>query len=170
MRLKKASVLLSILLIIICVALLWFLILKQDEISLETINENITVENIKLGMSEQDVIALWGEGIRHEGFGGFQRDYKNKGILIGFSGDRDNDLYGRVSSLQISNSKYSIFSIKVGEDRESSIASLVTEGFKSNKEHLDLYENGEYCIQLDGVKVETITIWFADKELKDRIY
>jgi len=122
-------------------------------------------------MPENEVIQLWGQGEYLNAFGGHGREYEDKKIRVGFADDKDNDLYKKVSSLEFSNSSFSIFSVKVGEIKTDGIAKILTKGFKRIGNNSDELVNGEYSISIRGSnKIEYIQIWFNDKDLNDRIY
>ncbi|NMO98179.1 hypothetical protein [Paenibacillus lemnae] len=143
----------------------------KKRIDLETINSNLYVGDIEFGMTEYELIRRWGPGEYLYGFGGHGREYKDQLIRVSFSDDKDNDLYGRAGSMEFSNPSFSIFSIKVGEDREAGIEKLKFNGFMSTDFNDDIYMNGEFTITLYGEKaIEYIQISFHDNDLRDRIY
>lgn len=144
----------------------------QTQLSLNYLNKNIDIGGIKLGMSENEVRQLWGEGEKLHGvFGGYGSEYKEKKTRVLFSGIADSDLYGQVAQLSISNPEFSVFQIQVGDDREEAVAKLISKGMKPVESERDLFEKGEFTIALRGPDhIENIEIWFMDKDLKDRVY
>lgn len=143
----------------------------NTEKNLRFINNNLNAEEIKVGKSGSDVIQLWGQGEYQDGFGGYFREYENKGIKVGFSNDSDNDLYGRVSYLEIKNPEFIIFSVRIGDKKSEGIEKLKENGFVSVDYSDDVYVKGEFSIALRGENlIEYIQIYFNDKDLKDRIY
>jgi len=104
-------------------------------------------------------------------WGGHLRDYKDKNIRVGFSDDSDNDMYQKVSSLEISNSDFSIFSVKVGDDWKAGADKILSKGFKAVDNSNPIVVNGEYFISITGQeKIESTKLWFADEDLRDRVY
>ena len=85
--------------------------ISKTERDVNETNRHINVDKIKFGMNEQEVIQLWGNGVFREGFGGYGREYNNKRVELSFLSDEDNDLYGTVSGIRISNQSYNIFGI-----------------------------------------------------------
>lgn len=169
----KRSVIISICIALLILVFVFILLLfsNKNSISLNIINANLEVENIKLGMLEQEVIDYWGTGEYIYGFGGHGRTYKQKGVTINFLGDVDNDFYGKVGGLVLSNPIYSILTINVGEDREFGIRILESNGFTVADYSKDIYVNGEFSIALHGgITISLIQIWFNDKDLMDRNY
>lgn len=143
----------------------------QSNLDTNTINTNLEVEGIKFGMSEDDVIRLWGPGDYIYGMGGHGREYKDKRIKVSFPEDSDNDFYREVSSLEFSNPNYSIFSIKVGLDRKIAGEKLRSYQFKPVDNSEGLYVNGEFFISIQGKdNIEHILISFIDKDLRNRNY
>ncbi|NIK80016.1 hypothetical protein FHS15_005200 [Paenibacillus castaneae] len=158
----------TIILIAILIPLLFHL-LKEKPISLHQFNENLSAEDIYMGLSEADLIKAWGQGEYIEGFGGHLRKYGEKSVEIGISGDNDNDLYDSISSLQFTNPDFSIYGVKIGELYETAEHKLKQSRFKN--ENPEYFTHGEWVIILRGSKnVETIQIYFNDKDLLDRSY
>lgn len=143
----------------------------NKKMTLNLINENLEVEDIKFGMLEQDAIQRWGSGEYIHGFGGHGREYEDKKIRLSFPGDMDNDLYGKIGSLEFSNPDFSIFTVTIGDNREIGIEELLSNGFRVADYSQDIFVNGEFSIALRGKsKIEYIQIWFMDKDLIDRNY
>jgi len=142
---------------------------NQDKETLVRINDGLIIDDVKLFLKESEIINLLGEGEYIEGFGGHSRDYKELKIRIGFPDDSDNDFYGRVSSIELSNPIYSIYGIKVGDLKQESINKLDAKGYKQLEENL--YINGEYIISLYGEgHIQKLKISFNDNDLRDRNY
>jgi hypothetical protein len=157
--------------LILTALILSFWHFQNQGIRLKQINDHLDAGGIQLGMLESEVIRLWGPGEYLYGMGGHLRDYKDKNIRVGFSDDSDNDLYQKVSSLEISNSDFSIFSVKVGDDWKAGADKILSKGFKAVDNSNPIFVNGEYFISITGQeKIESIKIWFADKDLRDRVY
>lgn len=166
----RAKSLISLGAILFLVIIIWSL-QNQQSISLTEINKELDIEDIKLGMPESEVIRLWGEGEYLPGMGGHGRAYKDKGIVVSFPDDKDNDLYKNVSSLEISNSNCSLFSVKVGGDRKAGVNEIVSKGFKPVEYAQDIFVNGEFSIMMNGQdKIESMNLWFEDRDLRDRVY
>lgn len=171
--LQRKQIILAGLLGALCIIsiVILFLLPGNDRLSLDRLNQQLKVAEIKMGMLEEEVIAFWGMGEFIHGFGGHGREYQEQGVRISFPGDADNDLYGRVGGLELLKSDYSIFGIHVGEEREQAIHKLVANGFKESEFSDNIYEQGEFMIGLHGEQlIEFIQVWFDDKDLKDRVY
>lgn len=166
---RSLGISLAVLLLVIVSIMLW---LWQDKgIRLHDLNKHLDVDQIKLGMSESEVIHRWGEGEYRYGFGGHGRAYKEKSVRVVFPDDSDHDLYQMVSELEMSSSNHSLYAIKVGDAREVGIDIIVSEGFKPVRYSQDIYQNGEFFIMINGEQtIESIRVWFEDKDLKDRYY
>ncbi len=146
-------------------------LLFGDSMRLERINEHLDAGGIRLGMAEEEVVRLWGQGEYVEGFGGHGRDYVDRHIRLSFPNDSDNDLYKRVAQLSFTNADYSLFGIKVGDHREDAIAKISAERFRLSEDSPNIFVNGEYSILLSGSpNLSEIMVWFADKDLRDRNY
>jgi hypothetical protein len=142
-----------------------------SRMTLQKINEHLNAGGIEFGMSENEVVQRWGEGEYGPGFGGHFRIYEDQGIELGFAGDSDNDLYGKVSYLEMSNPDYSVYSIRPGGSKAEGIEILVQNGFQIAEYSEDTLVSGEYAIALrGGERIDFIQIFFNDKDLKDRNY
>lgn len=169
---KKQTVLLSLLgaALVVSIVIL-FVLPDRTRLTLDGLNQNVKVAEIKMGMMEEDVITLWGTGEYVHGFGGHGREYADYGVRISFPGDSDNDLYGRVGGLELQSSEHSVYGIKVGEDRQTAKEKLEKYGFSESDFSPDIFVQGEFMIGLHGdPAIEFIQIWFDDKDLKDRQY
>ncbi|NMM53953.1 hypothetical protein [Paenibacillus aquistagni] len=90
-----------------------------------------------------------------------------------FSDDRDNDLYQKVGSLEFTNTNYSIFLIKVGDEKNIAMKKILSNGFKPMDNAQDRFVKGEFYITFtftDQRIIESIQIAFADKDLRSRSY
>ena len=165
---KLNPIMLTVILILVMIVVLFLFLFNSTEIDIDEMNANIQAD-IKLNMSEDRVISLLGPGEYIEGFGGHGRKYTDEGYFIGISGDSDDDMYGNVSSIEIRNTKSSVFGIKIGDNINSSIEKLNEYSFK--KIESNIFMNGEFGISLIGnTTIEYIQVWFQDKDLKDRVY
>lgn len=148
-----------------------FLLPDKNQLSLEGFNQNLKIGDIKIGMPEEEVIELLGYGDFIHGFGGHGRHYKEQGIQLSFPGETDNDLHGRVGGFELQSPEYSVYSIKVGEERESAVQKLLSHGFTESEFSENIFVQGEFMIGLHGESaIEFIQVWFADKDLTDRSY
>ncbi|MFF2090493.1 hypothetical protein [Paenibacillus sp. NPDC058174] len=137
--------------------------------NVQSVNDELVAADIRLGMGEEQLIQLLGEGQYVEGVGGYRRDYDSIKLQAGIAGDSDHELFGRVSYLGFSNSSYSIYGIHPGVTMELSREILRKRGFKLLTE--DIYRSGEIAVSLHGEKeVESVQLWFDDKDLRDRQY
>lgn len=169
---KKQTILLSLLGAALVVSIVVLFVLPdRTSLTLDGLNQNMKVADIKMGMMEEDVIALWGTGEYVHGFGGHGREYAEYGVRISFPGDLDNDLYGRVGGMELQSTDYSVYGIKVGDDRQFAKEQLQKHGFAESEFSPDIFVQEEFMIGLHGdPAIEFIQIWFDDKDLKDRQY
>jgi hypothetical protein len=175
MKKKKMLMILAATVTVIASAtgLYFYYLSMQTQFALNFINKNMDVGGIRLGMSENEVKQLWGEGEKLDGvFGGYGKVYQELQVQILFPNDKDNDLYGKVAQLMISNPDFAVFQVKVGDDKNEAAAKLISKGLEPAESGSDIYKIGEeFLIALRGTnQVESIQIWFSDKDLKDRHY
>jgi hypothetical protein len=85
----------------------------SSQLNLNSVNKNVDIEENKFGMMEENVIKEWGTGeLISAGEGGYSREYKSKGIRIGFPlSDTDNDFYGKVGELYFTNPEFSAWGV-----------------------------------------------------------
>lgn len=138
-------------------------------------NPHISVEGIKLMMTEEKVKSLLGEEEEYiPGYAGcaFRLNYHSKGIYLDFLGDIDTDFYHKVNEIKITNSKYEIFNVKVGDNYEEAINIIQKRGFTRQKEGFSGYWKMNMYIVLEQSydKVESITIGVRDRVASTRIY
>ncbi|MFC5402957.1 hypothetical protein [Cohnella soli] len=137
--------------------------------TLDNINRNLISDGVQLNLKEEELTKLLGDGEYMEGFGGHMRKYASRSLNIGISGDQDNDFYGHVSQVDFSNPEFSIYGIKVGDPIEQSSSYIISKGYHQIAENI--FRNGEYVIQLYGHdNIQSIKIWFDDKDLRGRSY
>lgn len=169
---RKQAIMFSLLgLVIVSAVVVLYWLPDKNRLSLDDLNHNLDVADIKFGMLEEEVIELWGAGQYLHGFGGHGRDYKEQGVQISFPGDADNDLYGRVGGLELVSADHSVYAIRVGDEQEAAAQQLLSYGFVESDFSEDIFVQGEFMIALHGSPViEFIQVWFDDKDLKDRNY
>lgn len=168
-RSNKVYIIIGIMTLIFVFIFLMFMLSKEKSLSVGAFNENFSADEIYFGMDEDDLIKAWGNGEYQEGFGGHFRKYKEKEIEIGIAGDSDHDLYGSISSIQFTNTNYSIFDVKIGDPIEATENKLALAGFENNTSKR--FTNGEWVVQLTGKDtIDFIQIYFEDKDLRDRQY
>jgi hypothetical protein len=156
------------LLIVFFVVVISLYFMGAGQTTVNEINKYLNIAEIKLGMNEDQVIQLWGTGDYRGGFGGHGREYKDKKVFLGFAGDKDNDLYGSVSTIDVSNPIFSVFGIRIGDPMLKASDKIKKYGFRFNNQ---IYIKDEFAVAIRGEhEVELIQIWFNDKDLKDRQY
>jgi hypothetical protein len=112
---------LALIVVIFLIIVFWIVFKNPDsplKSGLETydnINNQLVTDGVKLHLTEDQIVALLGEGEYQEGFGGHFRMYASKALSIGFAGDPDNDFYGLVGQIEFSNPNYSLYGIKAGD-------------------------------------------------------
>jgi len=169
---KKQIILISTvgLLFVVAVTIL-FLLPDKNRLSLEVFNQHLKIGDIKIGMPEEGVIELLGHGDYIHGFGGHGRHYAEQGLQLSFPAEQDNDLFGRVVGFELQSSEYSVYSIKVGEERDAAVEKLLSNGFTESEFSENIFVQGEFMIGLHGeAAIEFIQVWFADKDLTDVTY
>lgn|GEM_PF-619145 len=140
-------------------------------VSLAFVNAGLQADGVQLGMREQELVKLWGLGQYQEGFGGHFRLYPDRQSDIGIPGDRDNDLYGDVGQLEISNPQYGIFGINPGDAVAAAEETLYAQGFRPAEHDASIWASGEFTIMLRGQsEIDSIYVGFNDKDLRDRQY
>jgi len=149
---RNRKIKLSILLItLIVVALIYGIYLSmQTSLTLNYLNKHLDIGGIKLGMTEHELIELWGEGKYIYGFGGHGRKYVSKATSVSITGDSDSFLYGKVSQIQLKNPEFSIFDIHIGDDRAEALSKLRTTKFRQVDSSDELFERGEFTIAIRG--------------------
>ncbi len=139
--------------------------------SLSFVNGGLQADGVRIGMTEQELIEWWGPGHYQEAFGGHFRLYSDRQCDIGIPGDRDNDLFGAVGQLEISNPRYGIFGVKSGDSIPGAVKTLNAKGFLTSEHEASILVSGEFTIMLRGqTEVTSIFIGFNDKDLRDRQY
>jgi hypothetical protein len=151
------------------IAILLFIIYNNNTTAnVSDINKHMNIDQIKLGMTEEEAIRLWGVGEFQEGFGGHRREYKDRMTVLGFAGDQDNDLFNKVSSIDSNNPEYSLFDIRIGDSVLEGSEILKKHGFNIDR---DIFVKDEFTVSIrGGNEINQIQIWFNDKDLKDRQY
>jgi hypothetical protein len=136
-------------------------------------NQHINVNGIKLMMTENKVRSLIGKEEEYiPGFGGYGLEYQSKGVFITFLDDRDTDFYRKVNKIKITNSKYEIFDVKVGDEFEKALKVIRKHGFTQQKDGLPGYWKMNMYIVLDRNynEVKEITIGIRDRVSSSRVY
>ncbi|WP_372633613.1 hypothetical protein [Cohnella sp.] len=144
---------------------------KDEGVSMAFVNAGLRADGVQLGMREQELVKLWGLGQYQEGFGGHFRLYPDRQCDIGIPGDSDNDLYGDVGQLEISNPQYGIFGINPGDAVAAAEETLHAQGFRPTEHDASIWASGEFTIMLRGQsEIDSIYVGFNDKDLRDRQY
>jgi hypothetical protein len=148
----------------------WFVYHSQQAtITMRELNAHLDADGLRLGMTEDEVTKLFGEGRHIQGFGDYGREYRNLELLVGFSRDPGSGLYGKVAQLSFSNSRYSIFGVRVGVGLEEARSRIASVGFRRSADDPDLFRSGEWVIALRGRdKVESVLIRLADRDTRDK--
>ena len=155
--------------VIAAIAIVYMLLQRAEHETYRNLNRNLSADGVELYMPEQRLVEWLGAGEYVEGMGGHGREYAALRLTVSFSGDPDNDFYGRVSQLEFSNPTYSVYGIRPGDPIGRSADLLEEKGYRLSTENI--YRNGEYVIQLYGTeRIESVRMWFDDKDLRDRSY
>lgn len=169
---KKYIIAGSIITILICI----FLAYRYAQyILVWQANPNINVDGIKLMMTEDKVKGLLGEEEEYvPGYAGcaYNLKYHSKGIELDFLGGSDTDFYHKVVEIKVTNSKYEIYSVKVGDDYEKALNTIRKHGFTGQKEGLSGYWKMNMYIVLEKYydKVGSIAIGVNDRVASTRVY
>lgn len=141
---------------------------SESRLTVNDINKHLFMDEIKLGMPEADLIQHWGNGEYEEGFGGHKRTYKDKQIAFGIAGDSDNDFYRKIGQFEFTNPRYRLYGIRIGDSFVKGAEQLEKFGYKYDGE---LFSKDEFVIALRGEStIDSIQLWFTDKDLRDRQY
>jgi len=166
-------------LIVIVVLISIFLIFRYAQyILVWRINPNIDVNGIRLMMNEEELKKILGnedEYVPGVNSCGFKLKYNAKGIYLDFLGDIDTDFYHKVNTIKITNEKYKIYNIKVGDNYEDALMSIQKKGFKLKKEKSSdsFWKMNAYIIlekNYENDTVKSITIGIRDRVASTRIY
>lgn len=135
-------------------------------------NQKIDVDGIRLMMSENEVSNLLGKEVYIQGFGGYKLEYPSKGIFLTFLDDNDTDFYHKVSQIEIADSRYNIYNVRVGDDIQKAISTIQKAGFLKQKEGFPGYWklNMYIVLDYDNNKVQKITIGVRDRVSSNRVY
>lgn len=135
-------------------------------------NQKIDVGGIRLMMSENEVSNLLGKEVYVQGFGGYRLEYPSKSIFLTFLDDNDTDFYHKVSQIEIADSRYNIYNVKVGDDIQKANSTIQKAGFLKQKEGFPGYWklNMYIVLDYDNNKVQKITIGVSDRVSSSRIY
>jgi hypothetical protein len=168
----KKNLLISLAVVIVLIVSFGLIFLSlRTTLALNYLNDHLDAGGLRMGMPEREVVKLIGNGIYMPGFGGYAREYPDLGVMVSFPTDSDNDLHECISHMQIENPKYSIFGIRVGDDKAEAVSILQTKRVRPSDESPDTFKIGEFSIKLSGQdKVDTILIWFDDRDIRDRHY
>lgn len=150
-----------------------FLLLQNSQYFLAgQANRAIEAGGVKLMMPEAEAKEILGEPEAFlQGFGGYRLEYPGKGIALTFLDDMDTDFYHKVNQIEISDPKYSVYGIRVGDDAKSSLDKIFQKGFKP-REGYSNYWNRNLFITLENSEdtVQRITIGILDKTAASRVY
>lgn len=136
-------------------------------------NKKINVSGIKLMMTESEVKRIiGGEEAYIPGFGGYKLEYPSSGIFLTFLNDRDTDFYHKVNKIEVIDSKYEVFGIKVGDEFDKAVNILYKQGFAQGKDVFLNYWKTNMYIVLDKNHnlVQKITIGVRDRVSSSRVY
>ena len=168
---KKRIIIISIM---IAVLISILMVLKYTQyIMVWQANPKINVDGILLMMTENEIKSLLGKEEEYiPGFGGYFLKYPGKGVSLTFLDDMDTDFYHKVNKIEITNEKYEIFDVKVGDDYENAINSIRNHGFRKQIEGFSGYwKNNMYIVlEKDYDQVKSIAIGVNDRVSSTRVY
>ena len=140
------------------------------EEQLRELQRHVKTGEVRLMMSEEEVVAMWGEGGYVPGFGGHMRAYPEKGVSLSFPDDTDHAWYGKVVRIETAHPEHELFGVKIGDAPDAASAKLLQSGFQY-AETDGVYVRGNFRAALSGNgKVERMSIGYEDPRLKDRVY
>lgn len=136
-------------------------------------NKKINADGIKLMMTESEAKRILGEEETYiPGFGGYRLEYPGKGIFLTFLDDMDTDFYCKVNQIKVTEPKYEIFGVKVGDEFDKAVNLLCKQGFMQREDGYSGYWKSNMYIVLarNYDKVEKITIGIGDRVASSRVY
>ncbi|MGE5614561.1 MAG: hypothetical protein ACM3XR_09155 [Bacillota bacterium] len=136
-------------------------------------NKKINVDGIKLMMAENEAKRIIGEEEAYiPGFGGYKLEYPSKGIFLTFLNDRDTDFYSKVNIIEVIDSEYEVFGVKVGDEFDKAVEILYNQGFTQGKDGYPGYWRANLYIVLhkNQNKVQKITVGVRDRVASSRVY
>lgn len=160
--------------IIVVVIFSVFMIYRYNQyIMVWQANNKINVSGIKLMMTENEVKRIIGEEeVYISGFGGYKLEYLSKGIFLTFLNDKDTDFYCKVNQIEVIDSKYEVFGIKVGDEFDKAVNIIYKQGFTQDEDSFSGYWriNMYVILDKDHNKVKKITVGVRDSVSSNRIY
>jgi len=166
---KRAKTIISIIVVVIlCITVYRY----NQYILVWHANKKINVSGIKLMMPENEVKRIIGEeGEYIPGFGGYKLHYQSKGIFLSFLNDRDTDFYHKVNRIEVTDSKYEVFGIKIGDEFNKAADALYKQGFKQRKDgYSEFWIANMYVILDNNSKIQKITVGVKDRVSSSRHY
>lgn len=136
-------------------------------------NKKINVSGIKLMMTENEAKRMIGEEEAYiPGFGGYKLEYPSKGIFLTFLNDEDTDFHRKVNQIEVIDSEYKVFGVKVGDEFDKAINILYKQGFAQRKDGYSGYWRANMYIVMEKNhnKVQKITIGVRDRVSSSRNY
>lgn len=84
----------------------------------------------------------------------------------------DTDFYNKLDKIEITDTKYEIYNIRVGDDYENALNTILKHGFTKQKEGFSGYwkYNMYIIIEKNDNKVGSITIGVNDRVTSKRVY
>ena len=168
---KKAVITLSLIMVVIFSIIMIFRC--GQYILVYQANRKINVSGIKLMMTENEVKRILGDEEEYiPGSGGYKLEYPSKGIFLTFLNDKDTDFYCKVNQIEVIDSKYEVFSIRVGDEFDKAVNTIYKQGFIQVKDGFEGYWRTNMYVVLDknNNMVQKITVGVRDRVSSSRTY
>jgi hypothetical protein len=159
----KTKISIFVIILITVLSLSWYAF--APFIDAYRVNKNIEIADVKLLMTNSKVEKILGEGAPIGGFGAEFYGYDSSHITIAYP--LAGLLKGKAGWIEISNPKYSIYGIQVGDPLEYAKIVLGKHGFLQDQSNLNLFKRGSASI---SIYEQTIRVNIEDWTIRGRIY
>lgn len=159
----KTKIYIIVIILIIIVSFSWYAFAPY--IDSYRVNENIEIAGVNLLMDISDVEKILGKGSPTGGFGADYYGYDDYHITIAYP--LDGLLKNKAGWIETSNSKYSIYGVRVGDSLENAKTVLEKHGFTQNQSNKNTFKRGNARI---SIYEQSIRVNIEDWTLKGRVY
>ena len=159
----KTKISIIIVILLIAFALSWYAFAPY--IDAYRVNKNLEISGVKLLMTTSEAEKILGKGSSIGGFGAGFYEYDNSGITIAYPSD--GLLKNKVGWIEISDTNYSIYGIRVGDPLEKAKVTLEKHGFRQEQNDKNIFIRGSARV---SVYEQSIRVNIEDWTLRGRIY
>lgn len=129
------------------------------------VNKNIEISGIKLLMTSSDVEKILGKGSPIDGFGASFYRYDNSDISIAYPSD--GLLKSKANWIEIYDTNYSIYDVRVGDSLQKAQAVLEKHGFRQEQSDKNIFKRGSARV---SIYEQSIRVNVEDWTLRGRVY